>query len=78
MGIFVLVANTLTLAGPALNLFIVWLPRFTLHLGPISLVPGHEWSVNCGRLRLQSLSVGTRPRHGQALGLRDFPRPPLH
>mmetsp|Transcript_49164 Transcript_49164/g.115587 ORF Transcript_49164/g.115587 Transcript_49164/m.115587 type:complete len:472 (+) Transcript_49164:43-1458(+) len=38
MGIFVLVANTLTLAGPALNLFIVWLPRFTLHLGPISLV----------------------------------------
>ena len=37
MGIFVLLSNTLTLAGPALNLFIVWLPHFELHLGPMVL-----------------------------------------
>ena len=37
MGVYVLVSNTLTLAGPALNLFIVWLPRFEINLGPLKL-----------------------------------------
>ncbi|CAE7159217.1 mfsd8, partial [Symbiodinium pilosum] len=76
MGIFVLLSNTLTLAGPALNLFIVWLPHFELHLGPMVLVFNNFTWVGYFLMLLQLISLLFVVAAFNEPARRPSPRPP--